>query len=208
MPKIDVLDINGKVVEQMEISEDLFAAQVNEHCVYEVVKNHLANKRQGTQSAKTRAEVRGGGRKPWRQKGTGRARQGSTRSPQWIGGGVVFAPKPRDYSYKINKKIKRVALKSVLTDKVNNNKLVVLNELNMNEAKTKAFANVMNNLKLTGVKTLFVTKENDVNVVKSGRNIKGVDVTFTNLINTYDVINHEVLVMTKDAVIKAQEVFA
>ncbi|MBF1051109.1 MAG: 50S ribosomal protein L4 [Peptostreptococcaceae bacterium] len=208
MPKIDVLDINGKVVEQMEISEDLFAAQVNEHCVYEVVKNHLANKRQGTQSAKTRAEVRGGGRKPWRQKGTGRARQGSTRSPQWIGGGVVFAPKPRDYSYKINKKIKRVALKSVLTDKVNNNKLVVLNELNMNEAKTKAFANVMNNLKLTGVKTLFVTKENDVNVVRSGRNIKGVDVTFTNLINTYDVINHEVLVMTKDAVIKAQEVFA
>ena len=208
MPKIDVLDINGKVVEQMEISEDLFAAQVNEHCVYEVVKNHLANKRQGTQSAKTRAEVRGGGRKPWRQKGTGRARQGSTRSPQWIGGGVVFAPKPRDYSYKINKKIKRIALKSVLTDKVNNNKLVVLNELNMNEAKTKAFANVMNNLKLTGVKTLFVTKENDVNVVRSGRNIKGVDVTFTNLINTYDVINHEVLVMTKDAVIKAQEVFA
>ncbi len=208
MPKIDVLDINGKVVEQMEISEDLFAAQVNEHCVYEVVKNHLANKRQGTQSAKTRAEVRGGGRKPWRQKGTGRARQGSTRSPQWIGGGVVFAPKPRDYSYKINKKIKRVALKSVLTDKVNNNKLVVLNELNMNEAKTKAFANVMNNLKLTGVKTLFVTKENDVNVVRSGRNIKGVDVTFTNLINTYDIINHEVLVMTKDAVIKAQEVFA
>ena len=208
MPKIDVLDINGKVVEQMEISEDLFAAQVNEHCVYEVVKNHLANKRQGTQSAKTRAEVRGGGRKPWRQKGTGRARQGSTRSPQWIGGGVVFAPKPRDYSYKINKKIKRVALKSVLTDKVNNNKLVVLNELNMNEAKTKAFANVMNNLKLTGVKTLFVTKENDVNVVRSGRNIKGVDVTFTNLINTYDVINHEVLVMTKDAVVKSQEVFA
>ena len=208
MPTIDVLDRHGKVVEQMEISEDLFAAQVNEHCVYEVVKNHLANKRQGTQSAKTRAEVRGGGRKPWRQKGTGRARQGSTRSPQWIGGGVVFAPKPRDYSYKINKKIKRVALKSVLTDKVNNNKLVVLNELNMNEAKTKAFANVMNNLKLTGVKTLFVTKENDVNVVRSGRNIKGVDVTFTNLINTYDVINHEVLVMTKDAVIKAQEVFA
>lgn len=208
MPKIDVFDINGKVVEQMEISEDLFAATVNEHCVYEVVKNHLANKRQGTQSTKTRAEVRGGGRKPWRQKGTGRARQGSTRSPQWIGGGVVFAPKPRDYSYKINKKIKRVALKSVLTDKVNNQKLVVLNELVMNEAKTKAFANVMNNLKLTGVKALFVTKENDANVVRSGRNIKGVDVTFANVINTYDVINHEVLVMTKDAVIKAQEVFA
>ena len=208
MPKIDVLDINGKVVEQMEISEDLFAAQVNEHCVYEVVKNHLANKRQGTQSAKTRAEVRGGGRKPWRQKGTGRARQGSTRSPQWIGGGVVFAPKPRDYSYKINKKIKRIALKSVLTDKVQNNKLVVLNELVMSDAKTKAFAQMMKNLELSGVKTLFVTKENSPEVVRSGRNIKGVDITFANLINTYDIINHEVVVMTKDAVIKAQEVFA
>ena len=208
MPKIDVLDINGKVVEQMEISEDLFAAQVNEHCVYEAVKNHLANKRQGTQSTKTRAEVRGGGRKPWRQKGTGRARQGSTRSPQWIGGGVVFAPKPRDYSYRINKKIKRIALKSVLTDKVQNNKLVVLNELVISDAKTKAFAQVMKNLQLSGVKTLFVTKENDPEVVRSGRNIKGVDITFANLINTYDIINHEVLVMTKDAVIKAQEVFA
>lgn len=208
MPKIDVLDINGKVVEQMELSENLFAAKINEHCVYEAVKNHLANKRQGTQSAKTRAEVRGGGRKPWRQKGTGRARQGSTRSPQWIGGGIVFAPKPRDYSYKINKKIKRVALKSVLTDKVQNNKLVVLNELVMNEIKTKAFVEVMKNLNLSGVKTLFVTKENDTNVVRSGRNIKGVDITFANLINTYDIMNHEVLVMTKDAVIKAQEVFA
>ena len=208
MPKIDVLDINGKVVEQMELSEELFAAKINEHCVYEAVKNHLANKRQGTQSTKTRAEVRGGGRKPWRQKGTGRARQGSTRSPQWIGGGVVFAPKPRDYSYKINKKIKRIALKSVLTDKVQNNKLVVLNELVMSDAKTKAFAQMMKNLELSGVKTLFVTKENSPEVVRSGRNIKGVDITFANLINTYDIINHEVVVMTKDAVIKAQEVFA
>ena len=208
MPKIDVLDINGKVVEQMELSETLFAAKINEHCVYEAVKNHLANKRQGTQCTKTRAEVRGGGRKPWRQKGTGRARQGSTRSPQWIGGGVVFAPKPRDYSYKINKKIKRIALKSVLTDKVQNNKLVVLNELVMSDAKTKAFAQMMKNLELSGVKTLFVTKENSPEVVRSGRNIKGVDITFANLINTYDIINHEVVVMTKDAVIKAQEVFA
>lgn len=208
MPKIDVLDINGKVVEQMELSEELFAAKINEHCVYEAVKNHLANKRQGTQCTKTRAEVRGGGRKPWRQKGIGRARQGSTRSPQWIGGGVVFAPKPRDYSYKINKKIKRIALKSVLTDKVQNNKLVVLNELVMSDAKTKAFAQMMKNLELSGVKTLFVTKENSPEVVRSGRNIKGVDITFANLINTYDIINHEVVVMTKDAVIKAQEVFA
>lgn len=208
MPKIDVLDINGKVVEQMELAEEIFAATINEHCVYETVKNHLANKRQGTQSAKTRAEVRGGGRKPWRQKGTGRARQGSTRSPQWVGGGVVFAPKPRDYSYKINKKVKRVALRSVLTDKVNNKKLVVLKDFALAEAKTKAFATVMKNLELTGVKTLVVTKEVDNNIVRAGRNIKGVDVTFANLINTYDVINHEVLVMTKDAVIKAQEVFA
>lgn len=208
MPKIDVLDINGKVVEQMEISEDVFAVKVNEHCVYETVKNHLANKRQGTQSAKKRAEVRGGGRKPWRQKGTGRARQGSTRSPQWIGGGVVFAPKPRDYSYKINKKVKRIALKSVLTDKVNNQKLIVLNELTMNEPKTKVFAQTMKNLNIDGKKALFVTKENDQNVVRSGRNIKGVSIAFADIINTYDIINHEVLVMTKDAVIRTQEVFA
>lgn len=208
MPKIDVLDINGNVVEQMEISEDIFAVEINEHCVYETVKNHLANRRQGTQSAKTRAEVRGGGKKPWRQKGTGRARQGSTRSPQWIGGGVVFAPKPRDYSYKINKKVKRIALKSVLTDKVNNQKLIVLNELTMNEPKTKVFAQTMKNLKIDGKKALFVTKQNDQNVVRSGRNIYGVSVAFADVINTYDIINHEVLVMTKDAVIRTQEVFA
>ena len=208
MPKIDVLDINGNVVEQMELSEDIFAVEVNEHCVYETVKNHLANKRQGTQSVKTRAEVRGGGRKPWRQKGTGRARQGSTRSPQWIGGGVAFAPKPRDYSYKINKKIKRLALKSVLTDKVNNQKLIVLNELVMSEAKTKVFAQTMKNLKIDGKKALFVTKQNDQNVVRSGRNIHGVSIAFADVINTYDIINHEVLVMTKDAVLRTQEVFA
>ena len=208
MPKVNVYNQLGEVVGDIELNEAIFGIEVNEHVVYEVVKNHLANRRQGTQSAKTRAEVRGGGRKPWRQKGTGRARQGSIRAPQWKGGGVVFAPKPRDYSYKINKKIKRIALKSVLTDKVQNNKLVVLNELVISDAKTKAFAQVMKNLQLSGVKTLFVTKENDPEVVRSGRNIKGVDITFANLINTYDIINHEVLVMTKDAVIKAQEVFA
>ena len=179
MPKIDVLDINGNVVEQMEISEDIFAVEINEHCVYETVKNHLANRRQG-----------------------------STRSPQWIGGGVVFAPKPRDYSYKINKKVKRIALKSVLTDKVNNQKLIVLNELTMNEPKTKVFAQTMKNLKIDGKKALFVTKQNDQNVVRSGRNIYGVSVAFADVINTYDIINHEVLVMTKDAVIRTQEVFA
>ncbi len=207
MPKIDVYDINGKVVEQMDLSDELFAAEISEYCVHSVVKNHLANKRQGTQSAKTRAEVSGGGRKPWRQKGTGRARQGSTRSPQWVGGGVVFAPKPRDYSYKINKKIKRIAIKSVLTDKVNNQKLVVLNELKFDAPKTKQFAETMKNLKINDKKTLFVTAENDQNVVRSGRNIKGVSIAFADVINTYDVINNEILVMTKDAVLRAQEVF-
>lgn len=208
MPKIDVLDINGKVVEQIELDEKIFAVEINEHCVYETVKNHLANRRQGTQSAKTRAEVRGGGRKPWRQKGTGRARQGSTRSPQWIGGGVVFAPKPRDYSYKLNKKIKRLALKSVLTDKVNNQKLIVLSELSMSAPKTKEFAQTMKNLNIDSKKALFVTEKADTNVVRSGRNIKGVTVSFADVINTYDVINHEVLVMTKNAVLRTQEVFA
>lgn len=207
MPKIDVYDINGKVVEQMDLLDELFAAEISEYCVHSVVKNHLANKRQGTQSAKTRAEVSGGGRKPWRQKGTGRARQGSTRSPQWVGGGVVFAPKPRDYSYKINKKIKRIAIKSVLTDKVNNQKLVVLNELKFDAPKTKQFAETMKNLKINDKKALFVTAENDQNVVRSGRNIKGVSIAFADVINTYDVINNEILVMTKDAVLRAQEVF-
>ena len=207
MPKIDVYDINGNVVEQMDLPDEIFAAEISEPCVHAAVKNHLANRRQGTQSAKTKAEVSGGGRKPWRQKGTGRARQGSIRSPQWIGGGVVFAPKPRDYSFKLNKKIKRTALKSVLTDKVNNKKLLVLNELEFDTPKTKQFVQAMKNLKIEDKKALFVTKENDQNVVRSGRNISGVKVAFADVMNTYDIINHEVLVMTKGAVLRAQEVF-
>lgn len=206
MPKIDVYNMTGEVVGQLDLRDELFAAPVNEHCVYEAVKNHLANKRQGTQSAKTRAEVRGGGRKPWRQKGTGRARQGSTRSPQWIGGGVVFAPKPRDYSYKLNKKIKNIALKSVLSDKFNENNLIVLDNLEFEQPKTKEMVKVLEALKVDK-KALIVTEKNDFNVIRSGRNIEGISITFADLINTYDMLNHEKLIMTKSAVMRAQEVF-
>ena len=171
MPKVDVLNINGQKVEELELSESIFAAEISEYAVYEVIKNHLANRRQGTQSAKTRAEVRGGGRKPWRQKGTGRARQGSTRSPQWIGGGVVFAPKPRDYSYSVNKKVRRLALKSVLTTKVNEGNLIVLDALEMNAPKTKDFIAMLSAVN-AGKKALVVTAENSPNVVKYQKTIQ------------------------------------
>ena len=207
MPKVDVLNINGQKVEELELSESIFAAEISEYAVYEVIKNHLANRRQGTQSAKTRAEVRGGGRKPWRQKGTGRARQGSTRSPQWIGGGVVFAPKPRDYSYSVNKKVRRLALKSVLTTKVNEGNLIVLDALEMNAPKTKDFIAMLSAVN-AGKKALVVTAENSPNVVKSGRNIPGVDVTFVNTLNVYDIMRHDSLIITKEAVRKTEEVYA
>jgi len=207
MPKVDVLNINGQKVEELELSESIFAAEISEYAVYEVIKNHLANKRQGTQSAKTRAEVRGGGRKPWRQKGTGRARQGSTRSPQWIGGGVVFAPKPRDYSYSVNKKVRRLALKSVLTTKVNEGNLIVLDALEMNAPKTKDFIAMLSAVN-AGKKALVVTAENTPNVVKSGRNIPGVDITFVNTLNVYDIMRHDSLIITKEAVRKTEEVYA
>ena len=207
MPKIDVLDINGKVVEQMEISEDLFAAQVNEHCVYEVVKNHLANKRQGTQSAKTRAEVRGGGRKPWRQKGTGRARQGSIRAPQWIKGGIALGPKPRSYKYKINKKERALAVRSVLSAKLAENELVVVDQFGLNEIKTAKFAKILNNIKVEG-KSLVVIPENDVNVQKSARNIKGVKTTIVDTMTVYDILNARNLVITENAIKKIEEVYA
>ena len=207
MPKVDVLNINGQKVEELELSESIFAAEISEYAVYEVIKNHLANRRQGTQSAKTRAEVRGGGRKPWRQKGTGRARQGSTRSPQWIGGGVVFAPKPRDYSYSVNKKVRRLALKSVLTTKVNEGNLIVLDALEMNAPKTKDFIAMLSAVK-TKKKALVVTAENSPNVVKSGRNIPGVDITFVNTLNVYDIMRHDSLIITKEAVRKTEEVYA
>ena len=207
MPKVDVLNINGQKVEELELSESIFAAEISEYAVYEVIKNHLANRRQGTQSAKTRAEVRGGGRKPWRQKGTGRARQGSTRSPQWIGGGVVFAPKPRDYSYSVNKKVRRLALKSVLTTKVNEGNLIVLDALEMNAPKTKDFIAMLCAVN-AGKKALVVTAENSPNVVKSGRNIPGVDITFVNTLNVYDIMRHDSLIITKEAVRKTEEVYA
>ncbi|CBH22317.1 50S ribosomal subunit protein L4 [Acetoanaerobium sticklandii] len=207
MPKVDVLNINGQKVEELELSESIFAAEISEYAVYEVIKNHLANRRQGTQSAKTRAEVRGGGRKPWRQKGTGRARQGSTRSPQWIGGGVVFAPKPRDYSYSVNKKVRRLALKSVLTTKVNEGNLIVLDALEMNAPKTKDFIAMLSAVN-AGKKALVVTSENSPNVVKSGRNIPGVDITFVNTLNVYDIMRHDSLIITKEAVRKTEEVYA
>ncbi|EFE28924.1 50S ribosomal protein L4 [Filifactor alocis ATCC 35896] len=207
MPTVDVLNINGEKVSEMELSENLFGAEINEHVVYQVVKNHLANKRVGTQSAKTRAEVRGGGAKPWRQKGTGRARQGSIRSPQWKGGGVVFAPKPRDYSYTVPKKIRRLALKSVLTDKVNEGNLVVVDDINLTEWKTREFAKMLSALKV-GKKALVVTKDNSPEVVRSGRNIKNVKIAFVGTMNVYDILNANTLVLTKDAVAKAEEVYA
>ena len=206
MPKVNVLNIKGENVGELELNETLFATKISEHTVYEVVKNQLANKRQGTQSAKTRAEVRGGGRKPFRQKGTGRARQGSIRAPHYTGGGVVFAPKPRDYSYKVPKKLRRKALYSVLTSKVNDNELVVLDELKLDTFKTKAAAEILNNID-AGKKAYIVTAENDQVIYRSFRNIEGVSVSAANLINVYDLLRHNKLVITKDAIAKLEEVF-
>ena len=207
MLKTNVLDMSGKVVGEIELSEAVFGIAPNQAVVHDVVKNHLANKRQGTQSALTRAEVSGGGRKPWRQKGTGRARQGSTRAPQWTHGGIVFAPKPRDYSYTLNKKAKRLALKSVLSAKVAETNLVVIDEIKMEAPKTAEFAKFLNAVGATG-KTLVVTATNDANVVKSGRNIPGCQVTFANLLNVYDIVNAKKLVLDKAALQKIEEVFA
>ena len=207
MLKTNVYDMSGKLVGEIELSEAVFGITPNASVVHDVVKNHLANKRQGTQSALTRAEVSGGGRKPWRQKGTGRARQGSTRAPQWTHGGIVFAPKPRDYSYTLNKKAKRLALKSVLSAKVAETNLVVIDAIKMDAPKTAQFAAF---LKAVGcdTKTLVVTAEADQNVVKSGRNIPGCEVTFANLLNVYDVVNANKLVVDQAALRKIEEVFA
>lgn len=207
MPKVDVLDLNGKKVDEIELSENVFGIEMSEHAVYEAIKNYLANQRQGTQCTKTRAEVRGGGRKPWKQKGTGRARQGSIRSPQWKGGGVVFAPKPRDYSYTIPKKVKRLAMKSVLTSKAVESRIIIIDDLVMDAPKTKEFMKVMTALN-TGKKPLFVTADNSPVVVKSGRNIPGVKVSFVNMLNVYDIANSDTLVLTKKAVEKVEEVYA
>ena len=206
MANVSVYNIEGKEVGSIELNDAVFGVEVNEHLVHMAVVNQLANNRQGTQSAKTRSEVSGGGRKPWRQKGTGHARQGSTISPQWTGGGVVFAPKPRDYSFKMNKKEKRIALLSALSSKVADNKIVVLDAFNLDEVKTKKFAEVMSNLKVD--KALVVIEGENKNVVLSGRNIPTVKVSATNEINTYDVLKYETLVVTKAAVEKLEEVYA
>ena len=206
MANVSVYNIEGKEVGSIELNDAVFGVEVNEHLVHMAVVNQLANNRQGTQSAKTRSEVSGGGRKPWRQKGTGHARQGSTRAPQWTGGGIVFAPKPRDYSFKMNKKEKRIALLSVLSSKVAESKIVVLDEFKLDEIKTKKFVEVMNNLKVENA--LVVLEGENKNVVLSGRNIPSVKVTATNEINTYDVLKYTTLVVTKAAVEKLEEVYA
>ena len=206
MANVSVYNMEGKEVGTMELNDAVFGVEVNEHLVHMAVLQQLANNRQGTQKAKTRSEVSGGGRKPWRQKGTGHARQGSTRAPQWTGGGVVFAPVPRDYSFKMNKKEKRAALKSVLTAKVQENKVVILDELKLDEVKTKAMVNVLNNVKAE--KAMVVLKENDENVVLSARNIADVQTSLVNTINVYDILKHNTLVMTKEAVQAIEEVYA
>ena len=206
MAKVSVYNMKGDEVGNIELNDEIFGADVNEHLIYMAVKQQLANRRQGTQKAKTRSEVSGGGRKPWRQKGTGHARQGSTRSPQWTGGGVVFAPVPRDYSFKMNKKEKRAALKGALTDKVQKGSIIVLDELKMEEKKTKAFAEVMKNIKAEG-KSYVVIGDNDQNVILSARNLPGGKTSVSDLINVYDIMNAKTLVVTKEAVAKIEEVF-
>ena len=206
MAKLSVYNMEGSEVGTIELSDAVFGVEVNEHLVHQAVLSQLANNRQGTQKAKTRSEVSGGGRKPWRQKGTGHARQGSTRSPQWTGGGVVFAPKPRDYSIKLNKKERRLAIKSALTTKVNESKLIVLDSFELDEIKTKKFVAVMNNLKAE--KALVVLNEKNDNVIKSANNVPTVKTALTNTINVYDILKYDTLVLTQDAVATIQEVYA
>ena len=206
MATISVVNMEGKEVGTIDLSDAVFGAEINEHLVHLAVVQQLANNRQGTQKAKTRSEVSGGGRKPWRQKGTGHARQGSTRSPQWKGGGVVFAPVPRDYSFKLNKKEKRAALKSALTSRVQEDKFLVLDELKFDEVKTKKFNEVLNNLKVS--KAVVVLAEDDQNVILSARNIPGVITASINTINTYDIMKYATVIATKDAVAKIEEVYA
>ena len=206
MAKVSVYNMEGKEVESIDLNDAVFGVEVNEHLVHMAVVQQLANNRQGTQKAKTRSEVSGGGRKPWRQRGTGHARQGSTRAPQWTGGGVVFAPVPRDYSFKMNKKEKRAALKSALTSRVQENKLIVIDELKFDEIKTKNFKAVMDNLKVN--KAYVVLNENDEKVVKSARNLPNVQTALTNTINVYDVMKGGTVILTKDAVKTIEEVYA
>ena len=206
MANVSVYKMEGSEVGKLDLNDSVFAVDVNEHLMHMAVVLQLANKRQGTQKAKTRSEVSGGGRKPWRQKGTGHARQGSTRSPQWTGGGIVFAPKPRDYSFKMNKKEKNLALKSVLTTKVAENKFIVVDGLSFDEIKTKNMVNVLKNLEVK--KALVVTDDDNKNVTLSSRNIPGVKTAFTNTINVYDILKYDKMVVAKDVISKIEEVYA
>ena len=206
MANVSVYNIEGKEVGTIDLNDAVFGVDVNEHLLHMAVVNQLANKRQGTQKAKTRSEVSGGGRKPWRQKGTGHARQGSTRSPQWTGGGVVFAPTPRDYSFKLNKKEKRAALKSALTARVLENKFIVLDEMNFGEIKTKNFQNMLNNLEVS--KALVVLEDGNTNAALSARNIANVKTAWTNTINVYDILKYNTVIVTKAVVATIEEVYA
>lgn len=208
MPKLDVLNVSGQKVSEIELNASVFGIEPNIPVMHEVVKNYLANQRQGTQSAKTRAEVTGGGRKPFRQKGTGNARQGSITAPNHVGGGVVFAPKPRSYRYTLPKKVRRLALKSAFSAKVMDSEMIVLDELTLNAPKTKDMIKILNNIKVAGKKVLIVTGDVEMNVVKATSNIEGVKTTFAGEINVYDILNHDFFVVTKGAVEKFEEVYA
>ena len=207
MAKVEVINVEGKKVKELTLNDSVFGIEPNMNVVHSVVLNYLANQRQGTQNTKTRAEVAGGGRKPWRQKGTGRARQGSIRAPQWIKGGIALGPKPRSYKHKINKKERALAVRSVLSAKLAENELVVVDQFGLNEIKTAKFANILNNIKVEG-KSLVVIPENDVNVQKSARNIKGVKTTIVDTMTVYDILNAKNLVITENAIKKIEEVYA
>ena len=207
MPKVALYNIEGKQIGDIELKDEIFAVEISTAALHATVKNFLANQRQGTQSTKTRTEVRGGGAKPWKQKGTGRARQGSIRAPQWKGGGVALGPKPRDYRYALNKKTRRLALKSALTAKVNENEIMVIDSLSMPEIKTKEFVKILNNLKIEK-KAFFVTGEKEVNLIASANNVPGIKTAVVDTINTYDVLNHDILVIEASAVTKLEEVYS
>jgi len=207
MPKVALYNMEGSQIGDIELNESIFGAEVNTSVLHTVVKNYLANQRQGTQSTKTRSEVRGGGIKPWRQKGTGRARQGSIRATQWIKGGIALGPKPRDYRYSVNKKLKAIALKSALSAKVNDGAFIVVDDITLDEIKTKKICAMLSNLKVNS-SALIVTNEKNDNVVKSANNIQGVATTFMGSLNVYDMLKHDVMVITKDAVSKIEEVYA
>ncbi|MBZ4645231.1 MAG: large subunit ribosomal protein [Petroclostridium sp.] len=207
MPKVALYDMSGKQVGDIELNDSIFGVEVNKTVLHQVVVNYLANQRQGTQNTKTRAEVRGGGIKPWRQKGTGRARQGSIRAPQWVKGGIALGPKPRSYRYSLNKKVKRLALKSALSSKVLENDILVLDNLSLDSIKTKEMVKVLDNLKVDSKALIVLPEKNEV-IIKSARNIPGVTTTLVSTLNVYDILNHDKFIVTKDAVAKIEEVYA